>query len=436
MVTVAEYRLIHSLFQAVLEQQFTRPVPIADAVEKVLQTQDSSEEDRPLPEAALAWLDLMDAAISTHRMRRYGQENGIAEPAARALLRFWASRRPLSAEDHAKVDWLATYFFKARAEERKQPVGWVKNELQVLLQGIPFPPLGSEAQSFLGEIPPLLDDARYLGSFSQIPDSRILERGRVLKAQLGDDFCNPVVLAAVINYNLVLGKRFDELLEHPLTVSPQAGNTPPDVNPRQLAESLQNDYPSNTGAIVQLSDLTRKQPPEQVEVQAETSLESILNQQLKRLGIDSGHELSKLRGRIWDLATKLMAEPAVRSVRICGSPLSLSDWEISALRSLTAKRKENLQGGFSRGVSRAIALLVRVYEELYAYETKKGAGDAEWKKHHNALFYLLYEGHDLKTSLLQLSLLHRKSGFPELAQQLVTTAEKLEANLARLEKLF
>ena len=79
---------------------------------------------------------------------------------------------------------------------------------------------------------------------------------------------------------------------------------------------------------------------------------------------------------------------------------------------------------------------MRVYEELYAYETKKGAGDAEWKKHHNALFYLLYEGHDLKTSLLQLSLLHRKSGFPELAQQLVTTAEKLEANLARLEKLF
>jgi hypothetical protein len=38
--------------------------------------------------------------------------------------------------------------------------------------------------------------------------------------------------------------------------------------------------------------------------------------------------------------------------------------------------------------------------------------------------------------LLQLSLLHRKNELPELAQQLATTANKLEMNLARLEDLF
>ena len=118
------------------------------------------------------------------------------------------------------------------------------------------------------------------------------------------------------------------------------------------------------------------------------------------------------------------------------SPLSLEKWEAEALRSLTGKREENLQGSFVRNVSRAIAFVVRIYEELYAYESKKGAGNAEWKKHHSALFYLLYEGRAHQTVLQQLALLHRKSEFPELASQLVTTAEKLDTNLSRLKDLF
>ena len=184
------------------------------------------------------------------------------------------------------------------------------------------------------------------------------------------------------------------------------------------------------------ADLTRKAVPEKADAQIGPAREPLLDEQLERLGIDKSRELSKLRSRVRDLAKKLMEDAAVRSVRICGSPLPLQDWEADALRSLTAKREENLQGAFARSTARAIAFLVRIYEELYAYETKKGAGDADWKKHHNALFYLLYEGRQHKTALLQLSLLHRKSGFPELAQQLATTAEKLEANLARLEDLF
>lgn len=435
MVTVEEFGLIHSLFMEILERRFERPAPIPDAVQKLLHAGDSSAEDQPLSEATVAWLDLVDAAIRPHQLRHYGQEHRLAEPVTIALLRFWAARETPSAEDREKVDWLVTFFFKARAEENKQPVGWVKSELQTLLKGISFPPLRPEAQSFLGELPPLLDDVRYLDNFSQINGLRLLERGRELKALLERDFCNPVVLAAVVNYNLVLGKRFGALLDRALAEAEQAGKTPPVVNPHQLAESLHKDYHTNTLVIEQLGDLTRKQVLQEVtEIPAGPDL--LLDQQLKRLGIDSEHEKGKLRGRIRDLATKLQAAPSVRSLRICGSSLSLSDWEADALRSLTSKRDENLQGAFARSASRAVAFLIRIYEELYAYETKKGAGDADWRKHHNALFYLLYEGRTHKTALLQLSLLHRKSEFPELAQQLATTANKLEANLARLEDLF
>ena len=331
------------------------------------------------------------------------------------------------------MDWLTTKFFRVREEENKQPVGWVKSELQGLFKGIPFPALGPDAQSFLGELPPLLDDVRYLGNFSQIADTRIPERGRELKAQISEDFCNPAAMAAVINYNVVLGNKFDELVDRALL---QARETAPATTVHGLMEALRNDYRSNGGTIHQLADLTRKEVPEMAEGQIPSGSDPLLEQQLERLGIDHARELSKLRSRIRDLVKNMRADPAVRSIRICGSPLSVSAWEANSLRSLAEKREENLQGAFARSAARAIAFLVRIYEELYAYETKKGAGDAEWKKHHNALFYLLYEGREQSAALLQLSLLHRKSGLPELAQQLATTAEKLDANLARLEELF
>ena len=433
MVTISEFRLIHSFFLAVLGQQFDRPVPIPDGVQKILETTDPEAELQPLTEMAVAWLDLIGAAISPFRLRQYGQENGLDQEAARALLRFWASRRKRSIEELDKVDWLVTKFFRVREEESKQPVGWVTGELQGLLKGIPFPKLGHDAQSFLGELPPLLDDVRYLGTFSQIADSRIPERGRDLKAQIREDFCNPEALAAILNYNVVLGNKFEELLDRAIL---QARETAPANTVHDLQEALKNDYRSNGGAIQQLADLTRKEIPEKADVQVAAGPDPLLDQQLERLGIDSTRELSKLRSRIRELAKKMMEDAHVRSIRICGSPLSLDKWEADSLRSLTGKREENLQGAFARNVSRAIAFLVRIYEELYAYETKKGAGNVEWMKHHAALFYLLYEGRAHLAVLQQLALLHRKGEFPELAQQLASTADKLEANLARMKDLF
>ncbi|MBF8305901.1 MAG: hypothetical protein HW398_1089 [Acidobacteria bacterium] len=436
MVTVEEFGLIHTLFMQILERRFERPIPVPDAVQKLLHAEDSSAEDQPLSEAAVAWLDLLGAAISPRRLRRYGQENAMEEPARQALLRFWASRRGRSADDLDKVDWLATHFFRAREEESKEPVGWVKNQLQELLKGIPFAPLGHDAQSLLGELPPLLDDARYMGSFSQIPESRILERGREFKVLMGDDFCHPSALAAVINYNVVMGNKFDELLGRALI---EASKTAPVSDMDRLQEACRGDYRANGDVIRELAELTRKLEPEKAEVQIAGPAGSrcwTSSWNLERLGIAKDRELYKLRSRVKDLAKKLTQETAVRSIRICGSPLPLDKWEAEALCSLGGKREENLQGAFARSTARAIALVVRIYEELYAYETKKGAGDAEWRKHHNALFYLLYEGRAHKTALLQLSLLHRKSELPELAQQLATTANKLDANLGRLEDLF
>jgi len=432
-VTITEFRLIHSFFLTVLGQQFERPIPIPDAVQKILETTDAEAELQPLTETAVAWLDLIGAAISPFQLRQYGQENGLDHEGARALLRFWASRRKRSIQELDKVDWLVTKFFRLREEESKQPVGWVTGELQKLLKGIPFPKLGSDAQSFLGELPPLLDDVRYLGTFSQIADSRIPERGRELKAQIREDFCNPAALAAVINYNFVLGNKFEELVDRAIL---QVRETVPANTVHDLQEALQNDYRSTGGAIHQLADLTRKEMPGKADVSGAAGSDPLLDQQLERLGIDSNRELSKLRSRIRELAKKMMEDTHVRSIRICGSPLSLDAWEADALRSLTGRREENLQGAFARNVARAIAFLVRIYEELYAYETKKGAGNVEWMKHHAALFYLLYEGRQHQALLQQLALLHRKSELPELAQQLVSTADKLEANLARLKDLF
>lgn len=435
--TIAEFRHLHLFFLDLLGPQFFRQLPIPEETQTVASPEDSAVASQPVSESLQEWLERLDGSIGPDQLRQYGQEKGIAEPLSRALLRFWIGKKIHSVADQDKVDWLATHLFRTREQESGQPTGWAKTEIQSLLQGIPFPPSPREAEVILEELPPLLDDVRYLQSFSQLLDSRIIERGRELKTQLDNAFFHPIVLAAIINYNLILGKKFNELLDQEQARIQQSGSEPPETPGGNLRESLQGEYRRNAAIVQQLPQGDLSSPdaePENTELL--TSLETLLTRHLQeRLGIDNKHEEAKIRGRMRELATNARSNPAIRSLRICGTPLPLEGWEVQALRSLLSRRGEDLRKAFARGISWAVAIRVRIQEEQYAYDTKRKTGDPA-KKHYDSLFYLLCEGQNHKASLIRLSYLHRKGGFRELAQQLVVAADKLTATLAKVEEFF
>jgi len=74
-------------------------------------------------------------------------------------------------------------------------------------------------------------------------------------------------------------------------------------------------------------------------------------------------------------------------------------------------------------------------EELPAYFETKGA-EHLWKRHCDALLYLLYEGRRQLEVLGELARSSEKRGLPDKSKQLLSTAEKLEGYLGRVAGLF
>ncbi|MBI3895164.1 MAG: hypothetical protein HY313_04465 [Acidobacteria bacterium] len=431
-VTATEFARLHSIFLSILGNELGSFPPVPEAVEEIMNRQGDAAAT-PIPDEMGAWLDLLDMAISPQRLRNYGQRQRLEEPAIVSLLRYWVAKAPHTPADRDKVDWLATYLFRMREEESNRPTGWAKSELLEILKGIPSPSLSQNTQLALAELPSLIQDITDLQTLNQITDTHLLAKGRTLKKQVGEEYFHPTVLAAIVNYNLMLGKRFEELMKqaldqtHSLRASQELRET------FSEEELVWDDYHTATHALQQLSDLSRAKP---LETESPAVIqETALDPHLMRLGIDSTREASKLQGRIKELASHLRANPAITSIRICGKPLSLEDWESQSFQSLSWQRESGLRGEIIEAISRAIGFILRIEEELYAYQNKKSLGD-QWRKHLDSLFYLLCEGLRHKANLLRLSLIARKSKSPEMAQHLTLTAKKLETSLAKVSDLF
>ncbi len=205
MITANEFSLLHGVFSTIVEKELGHPIPPPPGAQEAIARNDSAPSERPASEACAQWLGLLDLAISPHKLRGYVTTEDPEEPTLVALIRFLVFKKAHSEIDRDKVDWLLTHLFKKREEQTKLPTGWPKLEIQKILAGVEFPPLGTQATDQLGDVPALLDEIKYFTSFHQITDSRAVERGRSMKNQFGDEFFHPDVLAAMMNYNLLLG---------------------------------------------------------------------------------------------------------------------------------------------------------------------------------------------------------------------------------------
>jgi len=447
LITVREYAELHSTLTAIAEKELRYPIPVPEAVKAVLAPGDGNS---PVPEPALAWLALLDLAVNPALLRLHLKQQGDDETCLRSFLRFMVGRKPHRQSDRDKVDWLATYLFQAREERTKEPTGWPKAEIAAILQGFDFPPLSQDAESLLGDVSSLLEEIRYFDRFSQITDSRIVPRGRELKNRFGDELFHPDVLAAVINYNLVFGKKFHALLHQTMQkvheFASRLGSGAPDTS-----NLLQTDYRSTSDTLRHLSELGRKQESEKppgprapaitAEPAPRPGARKVAGdatgsvEQLKELGIDVDMEAFALKKRAEELAVRLRANPGVSALPGAFAALPLLEWEAAAFRSGYPLSEQSFRADFARGVCHAIAILSLADDELLKYQEKKGT-EYLWKKHYDALLYLLQEGRAHKERLIAMAVATEKKGLLEKAKQLLQTAGKLEAGFGRIAAIF
>ena len=435
MITVEEFSHAHSLLIAIVEKELGRPRILPESVKKALDLKSPAAINKPVSEDIQQWLELQNLAVSPHMLRRYITDSRVEEPAIRALIRFLVAKNPHSQDDRNKVDWLATHLVRVRQERRQQPIGWPRTEVDEILQGMELPALTAHTEDLLTELPSLLDEVKYLERFSQITDSRIIERARDLKDELGEEFFHPDVLTAIVNYNLTFGRKFQQLLQETVQKIREFLQAQPESLSPNTQELLESDYRTTTGAFQHLSALGQKPEPEK---RAEETLVTPLQhteKELIGLGIDPGRQGERLRNRVREIALRVMSNPRLTFIPTPLGSLRLEEWESTALQADYPVEEESFRAAFARSVSAAIGVMMRIDEELPPYHETRGH-EAVWKQHHDALVYLLYEGRLLNAVLTGLSADSQKRGLPDKSKQLHATAEKLEASLSKLTTIF
>ena len=448
MITASEFIGIHTALRRIVESELGIEVPVPEAVREMVErfggafAADANSgavaggaAAQPVPPLALAWLALLDLGVGPHLLRLHMKRLGAEENVIRAILRFYVDRPRHSEIDRDKVDWLATYLFRAREERTNVPTGWPKAEVQDILQGFDFPPLSGEAAGLLAELCALLEDVRYFEKFVQITDSRVIQRGRDLKNRFGQEFFHPEVLVAIINYNLVFGKKFHALLQQTVD-DVREFVSELGTGPRDAHELVHTDYRSTSDAFRDLGELDRKRQSETRAAAPGGSPDSSSRwQRLKELGVNVQKEADAVKLRREEIAVRFKANPSLGAIPGNFGSLQLSEWEEAAFRTSYPESEKSFRVDFAVGITHAIAILSSADDELHAYDQKKGT-EFLWKKHYDALLFLLQEGREHVGRITLLAEATEKKGLSEKARQLKQSAEKLGNRLAAVAAVF
>jgi len=444
-----EFVQLHSILTEIASGPLGGPPPIPPCAVEIHQQVASGDGSSAVSEAALRWLELLNRGIDPHLLRQALQDRGAGRETFQILIRYLVSKKGHFQPDREKVDWLVTQLFEMWEERERDPDRRFDAEMEQVLEGYDFPPLGPHAEELLQEIPVLLDDLRFFERFSQITDSRIISQGRYLKGRFGEEFFHPKVLAAVVNYNLVLGRKMRALLQDTIQTASRSERPLPENLP-DAEETLRSDYRAISDVFLQLSKLDREAQQDKerklkkdMEGQAKAreaaaarpveAKPASSDEVLMGMGIDPGRQGEHLRNRIKEIGQRLKASPSAALPSAAGS-LVLGDWEAKAFLTEYPAIEESYRADFARSVTSAIGIITRVEEELPAYFETQGADHLK-KRHADALIYLLHEGRRQLDLLKKLSADSEKRGLSDKSRQLLATAQKLENYVNRVAPL-
>ncbi|MSO20970.1 MAG: hypothetical protein EXQ56_11015 [Acidobacteria bacterium] len=198
---------------------------------------------------------------------------------------------------------------------------------------------------------------------------------------------------------------------------------------------LSSDYRLTDTAFSNLGRHGRKESNDHSAAGNLASQQLSPEQQLKQMGVDAEQESLYLRNRVEELLMRVRGNANTTSIPNSFAPLQLDDWEAGAMRNPFPESEQSFRADYARGITSAIAIVFSIYEEIPQYLEKKGT-EFLWKRHHDSLVYLLYEGRNHKDFLLQLSASSGDRGLNEKARQLQTTANKLGVGLGKVAELF
>ena len=167
-------------------------------------------------EQARQWLGEMDDRIQVHQLRQFLQTSSlITQPLLETLLLHHLQKEEKSPSDRDKIDFLLVQYFSQAAPSRLDDGAVTVEYVAKLLQ----PVLGSmdtTQPAWLKPVDAVLQAAHKARTLNELLHSGILEQGRKLKVQAGENYFQPIAMATFARVSFLLRRTFFRLMHDDL----------------------------------------------------------------------------------------------------------------------------------------------------------------------------------------------------------------------------
>jgi hypothetical protein len=162
------------------------------------------------------WFAQMDGRIQVQHLRQFAQTSALmTEEALKDFLNHYLHKQPRTAPDRDKVDFLLVQLFSQKAPPHASDADLSIRAVAKILEPV-LGPLEVSAPAFLKPLNDLIQEAGRTKTLKALFTSRLIERGRDVKAKCGDHFFDPLSLAAFARFGFLIRRTFFRLMHQDL----------------------------------------------------------------------------------------------------------------------------------------------------------------------------------------------------------------------------
>lgn len=170
-----------------------------------------------LQEAA-KWFAEMDSRIQIHHLRQFAQtSSGMNEAALRDFVVHHLHKQNRSDLDRDKLDFLLVQLYSQNVPPQARDADLSIRAVAKTLEPV-LGPVEVSAPEFLKPVNDLLQEAARAKNLNALFTSRVIERGREIKASCGEKFFDPLSLAAFARFGFLMRRTFFRLMQQDLNI--------------------------------------------------------------------------------------------------------------------------------------------------------------------------------------------------------------------------
>lgn len=421
-LNLAHFWRVHDLLLSVVEDALGGTLPVPGAVDAF---RARGCEDGP---EAKRWLELLDAAVGPHQLRCAVEQFKPGDAELSSLLRYFATKAQPRPADCERMEWLATYLVRRISAE---PSPAPSEILSLLHDRLPakLSPHSREIEQKLAELGEIQVQINVCGSFLELIQSGLMICGRRVKRSCQDNFACPEVLASVVNYNLVAGTRFQQLLsgviQAPSGLSPEITTLEYGLAAeefQQWSRKAAGPRPAPKDSTAGTTGQRGAATPPNGKCESATSKNGALRS-------DPLVDDARFSGMISKLCTYARAAgEAPSTIPLPNSSLSLSPLEAQSLVVEYPVTEKSFRADLIRILRRAVGLIAVIQEDYELYRVRS-TSEYLWRKHLDSLLYFAGLGRDVLPELEALAQEAGRRGLQSKTEQLTNTVTKLQQQL-------